>query len=186
MLCQLNLFRCKIWIKISQKAKYWNNTRSFNSITAGKNIINRLLNNDFNELMFFSFLYLGIISGVGVFLVTVSGVAWRMTAPGAPQCLGLGPGELGRCGRRPCSGRAPHGLLYPEFQHRPPPPSYQASMQEYRLRWVLQIYFNSYVPLNYCSSNAVRERRRKSSIVLLHRIRFRTDLLQMHHIYSFE
>ena len=67
--------------------------------------------------------------------VTVSGAAWRMTAPGAPQCLGLGSGgDLGRCGRRPCSGRAPHGLLYPEFQHRPPPPSYQASMQEYRLR----------------------------------------------------
>lgn len=69
-------------------------------------------------------------------LVTVSGAAWRMTAPGAPQCLGLGSGgDLGRCGRRPCSGRAPHGLLYPEFQHRPPPPSYQASMQEYRLRY---------------------------------------------------
>lgn len=45
----------------------------------------------------------------------------------------MGSGELGRCGRRPCSGRAP-GFLYPEFQHRPPPPSYQASMQEYRLR----------------------------------------------------
>lgn len=74
-------------------------------------------------------------TGVGMILVTVSGAAWRMTAPGAPQCLGLGSGgDLGRCGRRPCSGRAPHGLLYPEFQHRPPPPSYQASMQEYRLR----------------------------------------------------
>lgn len=45
----------------------------------------------------------------------------------------MGSGELGRCGRRPCSGRTP-GFLYPEFQHRPPPPSYQASMQEYRLR----------------------------------------------------
>lgn len=71
-------------------------------------------------------------------LVTVSGAAWRMTAPGGGQsCLGLGTTvDLARCGRRPCTrgGGAPHGLLYPEFQHRPPPPSYQASMQEYRLR----------------------------------------------------
>lgn len=89
-----------------------------------KGLEKKNINNDF----------LFVFAGVGVILVTVSGAAWRMTAPGAPQCLGLGSGELGRCGRRPCSGRAPHGLLYPEFQHRPPPPSYQASMQEYRLR----------------------------------------------------
>ncbi|ETN66874.1 hypothetical protein AND_001326 [Anopheles darlingi] len=77
---------------------------------------------------------------VGVILVTVSGAAWRMTAPGAPPCLGLGSTvDLGRCSRRPCGrgGSTPHGLLYPEFQHRPPPPSYQASMQEYRLRLLL-------------------------------------------------
>ncbi|GAB0099156.1 uncharacterized protein DMENIID0001_149970 [Sergentomyia squamirostris] len=80
-----------------------------------------------------------LMIGVGIILVTVSGAAWRMTAPGAPPCLGLGSGaDFDRCGRRPCSGRgAPHGLLYPEFQHRPPPPSYQASMQEYRLRLLL-------------------------------------------------
>ena len=29
------------------------------------------------------------------------------------------------------------GMLYQEFQYRPPPPSYQASMQEYRLRLLL-------------------------------------------------
>ena len=28
-------------------------------------------------------------------------------------------------------------MMYPEFQFRPPPPSYQASMQEYRLRLLL-------------------------------------------------
>ncbi|XP_055839775.1 probable serine/threonine-protein kinase DDB_G0267686 [Episyrphus balteatus] len=81
-----------------------------------------------------------LMIGVGVVLVTVSGAAWRLTAPGGPPCLGLGSSvDLGRCGRRPCSrgGGAPHGLLYPEFQHRPPPPSYQASMQEYRLRLLL-------------------------------------------------
>ncbi|TDG42547.1 hypothetical protein AWZ03_011027 [Drosophila navojoa] len=83
-----------------------------------------------------------LMIGVGVVLVTVSGAAWRMTAPGGQSCLGLGLGtsvDLARCGRRPCTrgGGAPHGLLYPEFQHRPPPPSYQASMQEYRLRLLL-------------------------------------------------
>ncbi|CAD7077975.1 unnamed protein product [Hermetia illucens] len=80
-----------------------------------------------------------LMIGVGVILVTVSGAAWRMTAPGGPPCLGLGSTvDLARCGRRPCNSRgAPHGLLYPEFQHRPPPPSYQASMQEYRLRLLL-------------------------------------------------
>ncbi|XP_054739357.1 uncharacterized protein LOC129245300 [Anastrepha obliqua] len=81
-----------------------------------------------------------LMIGVGVVLVTVSGAAWRMTAPGGPPCLGLGSAvDLGRCGRRPCGrgGGNTHGLLYPEFQHRPPPPSYQASMQEYRLRLLL-------------------------------------------------
>ncbi|XP_055602939.1 uncharacterized protein LOC129751445 [Uranotaenia lowii] len=81
-----------------------------------------------------------LMIGVGVILVTVSGAAWRMTAPGAPPCLGLGSTvDLARCSRRPCGrgGSTPHGLLYPEFQHRPPPPSYQASMQEYRLRLLL-------------------------------------------------
>jgi hypothetical protein len=29
------------------------------------------------------------------------------------------------------------GMMYSEFQYRPPPPSYQASMQEYRLRLLL-------------------------------------------------
>ena len=37
-------------------------------------------------------------------------------------------------------GAAAHhcsGMMYTEFQYRPPPPSYQASMQEYRLRLLL-------------------------------------------------
>lgn len=98
--------------------------------------------NRFNYLflVFFFWLLFNLLSikGVGVILVTVSGAAWRMTAPGSTQCLGIGSNELGRCGRRPgCSGRGLHGFLYPEFQHRPPPPTYQASMQEYRLRWVI-------------------------------------------------
>lgn len=80
-------------------------------------------------------------TGVGIILVTISGAAWRITSPdSSQQCLGLGANGdlLSVGGRRPCSGRGntPQGLLYPEFQHRPPPPSYQASMQEYRLRSV--------------------------------------------------
>lgn len=68
--------------------------------------------------------------------MTISGAAWKLTAPGGPPCLGLGTSaDLGRCSRRACSrgGNTGH-VIYPEFEHRPPPPSYQASMQEYRLR----------------------------------------------------
>ena len=38
------------------------------------------------------------------------------------------------------SGRSNHpygAMFYPDFEYRPPPPSYQASMQEYRLRMLL-------------------------------------------------
>nr|CAD7263944.1 unnamed protein product [Timema shepardi] len=88
---------------------------------------------------------------VGIVLITVSGVAWRLTAHDAPTCrmmLGLGGGEDGSAepNRRfvprlpPSYGRPHHpyaAMMYPEFQYRPPPPSYQASMQEYRLRLLL-------------------------------------------------
>ncbi|KAJ8889559.1 hypothetical protein PR048_009058 [Dryococelus australis] len=88
---------------------------------------------------------------VGIVLITVSGVAWRLTAHDAPSCrsmLGLGGGtEAGAEPNRrfvprlpPSYGRPHHpyaAMMYPEFQYRPPPPSYQASMQEYRLRLLL-------------------------------------------------
>ncbi|GFG33176.1 hypothetical protein Cfor_01137, partial [Coptotermes formosanus] len=88
---------------------------------------------------------------VGIVLITVSGVAWRLTAHDAPSCrmmLGLGGGDEGGAepNRRfvprlpPSYGRPHHpyaAMMYPEFQYRPPPPSYQASMQEYRLRLLL-------------------------------------------------
>lgn len=61
--------------------------------------------------------------------------------------LGLGSTEsVDVCPRRfvprlpPSYGRPHHpyaAMIYPEFQYRPPPPSYQASMQEYRLRLLL-------------------------------------------------
>jgi len=88
-----------------------------------------------------------LMIGVGVVLITVSGIAWRLTSRDAPSCramMGLDPhaecGD-GRFMARPPYGRNGHhpyaGMLYSEFQYRPPPPSYQASMQEYRLRLLL-------------------------------------------------
>lgn len=93
-------------------------------------------------------------------MVTVSGVAWRLTSHDASNCrslwgLGGSTESLEACGgaltgnggarrfvpRLPPSYGRPHhpyaAMMYPEFQYRPPPPSYQASMQEYRLRLLL-------------------------------------------------
>lgn len=95
-------------------------------------------------------------------MLTVSGIAWRLTSQDAPSCramLGLGSSlsatpivDGAECGanaepsRRflsripPTYGRPHHpyaAMMYPEFQYRPPPPSYQASMQDYRLRLLL-------------------------------------------------
>ncbi|CAH0563893.1 unnamed protein product [Brassicogethes aeneus] len=91
-----------------------------------------------------------LMIGVGIVLVTVSGVAWRLTSHDSSTCrsmLGLGSTEsVDVCTRRfvprlpPSYGRPHHpyaAMMYPEFQYRPPPPSYQASMQEYRLRLLL-------------------------------------------------
>ncbi|KAH9365244.1 hypothetical protein HPB48_000107 [Haemaphysalis longicornis] len=86
------------------------------------------------------------LSGVGIVLITVSGIAWRLTSHEAPSCramLGLRGDEPRRFVPRvpPYGGGRPShpyaAMLYPEFQYRPPPPSYQASMQEYRLRLLL-------------------------------------------------
>lgn len=74
--------------------------------------------------------------GIGVILVVISGAAWKLTSSASSTCLGISTADLSRCSRRPCN-QSQHGLLYPEYQHRQPPPSYQASMQEYRLRLLL-------------------------------------------------
>ncbi|KAG8184791.1 hypothetical protein JTE90_015473 [Oedothorax gibbosus] len=87
--------------------------------------------------------------GVGIVLISVSGIAWRLTSHDAPSCramLGLHSSHH-EPNRRfvprvpPYGGRPSHhpyaAMMYPEFQYRPPPPSYQASMQEYRLRLLL-------------------------------------------------
>jgi len=90
-----------------------------------------------------------LMIGVGIVLITVSGIAWRLTSQDGPSCramLGLGGhndyGD-GRFMSRPSYPRGvtnthPYsGMMYTEFQYRPPPPSYAASMQEYRLRLLL-------------------------------------------------
>ena len=49
----------------------------------------------------------------------------------------------------------PYGaMFYPEFEYRPPPPSYQASMQEYRLRLLLLERGSSSSPLQHHSPQA--------------------------------
>uniref|UniRef100_T1IQ35 Uncharacterized protein n=1 Tax=Strigamia maritima TaxID=126957 RepID=T1IQ35_STRMM len=90
-----------------------------------------------------------LMIGVGIVLITVSGIAWRLTSTDAPSCrmmLGLRSNEDPEPNNRfvpripPSYGRSHHpyaAMMYPEFQFRPPPPSYQASMQEYRLRLLL-------------------------------------------------
>lgn len=74
--------------------------------------------------------------------MTISGVAWKVTTADSAHCLGMEGTEFEQfehCGRQQClrNNSMSHGLLYPEFQHRSPPPTYQASMQEYRLRYKL-------------------------------------------------
>ncbi|XP_054160804.1 type-2 histone deacetylase 1-like [Oppia nitens] len=102
-----------------------------------------------------------LMIGVGIILITVSGIAWRLTSTGPTWRSILGLHELHQQ-QSLCNGSslneasrrfvprvpAPYGrtgthhhpygaMFYPEFQYRPPPPSYQASMQEYRLRLLL-------------------------------------------------
>jgi len=83
-----------------------------------------------------------LMIGVGIVLVTVSGIAWRLTSQDAPTCramLGLGGDERLMPGHNLGGRSHPYaGMIYSEFQYRPPPPSYQASMQEYRLRLLLR------------------------------------------------
>ncbi|XP_072931975.1 uncharacterized protein [Epargyreus clarus] len=84
-----------------------------------------------------------LMIGIGVVLVTAAGLAWRLGASDAPcALLGLRRASCRRLvPRLPPSYARPHhpyaAMLYPEFHYRPPPPTYQASMHEYRLRLLL-------------------------------------------------
>ncbi|XP_053212663.1 probable serine/threonine-protein kinase ndrD isoform X2 [Panonychus citri] len=97
---------------------------------------------------------------IGIVLVVISGLTWKAINTGSewrslfgldeiPGIVGTSGSSLESTGRRflprvpDPHGRSgahhhPYGaMFYPEFQYRPPPPSYQASMQEYRLRLLL-------------------------------------------------
>jgi len=135
-----------------------------------------------------------LMIGVGIVLITVSGIAWRLTSSDSPSCaamLGFGGSGGGVCGlmgglgdedyanggggrfltrqggasaaagggggsgggggganggnvnghcgaNRSANAQHPYAaMMYSDFHYRPPPPSYQASMQEYRLRLLL-------------------------------------------------
>ncbi|XP_074595191.1 uncharacterized protein LOC141850458 isoform X2 [Brevipalpus obovatus] len=115
-----------------------------------------------------------LMIGVGIVLITVSGIAWRLTSTGPtwralfgfselPPSTVLNGNSLESTSRRFLPRvPAPHGrsgahhhpygaMFYPEFQYRPPPPSYQASMQEYRLRLLLLERSSSHPPLTTSS-----------------------------------
>lgn len=93
-----------------------------------------------------------LFPGIGVVLVTAAGLAWRLGARDAPcALLGLRRASCRRLvPRLPPSYARPHhpyaAMLYPEFHYRPPPPTYQASMQEYRLRFVFYYNNNIFYP----------------------------------------
>lgn len=87
-----------------------------------------------------SFLFLAIMFiGLGVLLVVVVGVGWKCTPRGHEPLHALfNLGDF-RHSRRPRrhrhhrrDGRWHGGSMYPEFQYRRPPPTYNASMQEYQ------------------------------------------------------
>lgn len=88
-----------------------------------------------------SFLFLAIMFiGLGVLLVVVVAVGWKCTPRGHEPLhalFGLGDFRRRRGGRR--RRRRGHqrgderwygGVMYPEFQYRRPPPSYNASLQD--------------------------------------------------------
>ncbi|XP_060581314.1 uncharacterized protein LOC132737947 isoform X2 [Ruditapes philippinarum] len=86
-----------------------------------------------------SFLFLAIMFiGLGVLLVVVVGVGWKCTPRGHEPLhalFNLGDFRHNRRSRRQRHHRRDgrwHGSMYPEFQYRRPPPSYNASMQEYQ------------------------------------------------------
>lgn len=93
-------------------------------------------------------------SGIGVVLVTAAGLAWRLGSRDTPcALLGLRRASCRRLvPRLPPSYARPHhpyaAMLYPEFHYRPPPPTYQASMHEYRLRLVPIVYFQFLQQIN--------------------------------------
>ncbi|XP_068143812.1 uncharacterized protein [Drosophila tropicalis] len=75
-----------------------------------------------------------LMIGIGVSLLVISGAIWRLSLPDdVDDCPCFRRMETCRnCNSPHCSNRLlPGSYLYPEFQHRPPPPSYLTSLNEY-------------------------------------------------------
>ncbi|XP_073845355.1 uncharacterized protein isoform X2 [Musca autumnalis] len=75
-----------------------------------------------------------LMIGIGVSLLVISGAIWRLSLPDdVDECPCYRHMEMCRnCNSPYCNSRimAAGGYLYPEFQHRPPPPSYLTSLNE--------------------------------------------------------
>ncbi|XP_034110238.1 uncharacterized protein LOC132792559 isoform X1 [Drosophila nasuta] len=75
-----------------------------------------------------------LMIGIGVSLLVISGAIWRLSLPDdVDDCPCFRRMETCRnCNSPHCTNRLlPGSYLYPEFQHRPPPPSYLTSLNEY-------------------------------------------------------
>ncbi|XP_011182192.1 uncharacterized protein LOC105212110 [Zeugodacus cucurbitae] len=74
-----------------------------------------------------------LMIGIGLSLLIVAGIIWRLCTPSdADECPCYRLMETCRnCNSPYCNNRIlPSSYLYPEFQHRPPPPSYLTSLHE--------------------------------------------------------
>uniref|UniRef100_W8BYQ3 Uncharacterized protein n=1 Tax=Ceratitis capitata TaxID=7213 RepID=W8BYQ3_CERCA len=74
-----------------------------------------------------------LMIGIGLSLLIVGGIIWRLCTPlDTDECPCYRLMETCRnCNSPYCNNRIlPGGYLYPEFQHRPPPPSYLTSLHE--------------------------------------------------------
>ncbi|XP_034653774.1 uncharacterized protein LOC117891997 [Drosophila subobscura] len=75
-----------------------------------------------------------LMIGIGVSLLVISGAIWRLSLPDdVDDCPCFRRMETCRnCNSPHCNNRLlPGSYLYPEFQHRQPPPSYLTSLNEY-------------------------------------------------------
>jgi len=76
-----------------------------------------------------------LMIGIGVSLLVISGAIWRLSIPDEVEnCPCFRHLETCRnCNSPYCGNRlltTHSGYMYPEFQHRPPPPSYLTSLNE--------------------------------------------------------
>lgn len=75
-----------------------------------------------------------LMIGIGVSLLVISGAIWRLSLPDdVDECPCFRRMESCRnCNSPQCNNRVLTGsYIYPEFHHRPPPPSYLTSINEY-------------------------------------------------------